>query len=73
MILRLSGRLAGTIVIESVLIGSDVESLRPVGTLRLRPAEWQMLNAVIGLGADRMDGDITVVIDGPLDIASATE
>ena len=49
MILRLSGRLAGTIVIESVLIGSDAESLRPVGTLRLRPAEWQMLNAVIGL------------------------
>ena len=49
MILRLSGRLAGTIVIESVLIGSDEESLRPVGTLRLRPAEWQMLNAVIGV------------------------
>ncbi len=73
MILRVTGRLAGNIVIEDVFIESEAEGIRYVGTLRLWPVEWRMLNAVLGMGADRMDGDITVVIDAPSDIPEAAE
>jgi len=73
VILKLIGRLVGDTVIEDVLVGSNAEGLRHAGTLRLLPAEWQMLNAILGLGADRMDGDITVVIDGPSDIADSAK
>ena len=71
MILKLSSRLVGDMVIQVFLIGPSADGLRQAGTLRLRPVEWQMLNVLIGMGADRMDGDITVVLDAPPDIAAA--
>ncbi len=71
MILKLSARLEGSMVIQAVLVGSNPDGLRQVGTLRLRPIEWQLLTAVIGLGADRMDEDVTVLVDAPPDIAAS--
>ena len=64
VIVKLRSRREGVHVKEQVFVGEKEGALALAGELTFRIGEWQSFGAALGLGADRMNGNLKVIYEG---------
>jgi len=68
MIVKLSSELKGNRVHERVFVGPDKDHLALAGRLVFEMGQWQLFGAALGLGAERTQGRLEVILEGDKEV-----